>query len=315
MAHDLATTLTSSPLFKQAPEVLVSELTARCPVQHLPRGTTLLSPDRPNNCLFLVLSGELQVLIGVSGSAASISVVPGECVGEMSVIDGGRVSAPVVAARDTELLIIDLDTFWSLTDRHPTIARSLLGIMAERMRKTNSALADSIKLQQTYEHWVHIDPLTGAFNRRWLDEMLTRYIERARGDNQPFVLALFDLDHFKKYNDRCGHLAGDDALRSTARAVQRCVRPADQLARFGGEEFCLLLPDTDLAAAQPTAGRVLSTVAGNKIEAANGKALPTVTISLGLAALRPDDTPNHLLDAADQALYRAKRGGRNRVAT
>jgi diguanylate cyclase (GGDEF)-like protein len=144
--------------------------------------------------------------------------------------------------------------------------------------------------------------------------MLPRDLERALRRARPFVLGLCDIDHFKRYNDSHGHAAGDAALRATVHAVQHNARPSDRLARYGGEEFCLLLPNTDLAEARAMAARLVRAIAGNPIRAADGSPLPSVTISLGLAALGSDANAERMIDAADRALYRAKRDGRNRYA-
>jgi diguanylate cyclase (GGDEF)-like protein len=194
------------------------------------------------------------------------------------------------------------------------VARNLLAIMAERMRNTNAALASSLELQQTYERWVYIDPLTGAFNRRWLEQMLPRDLERAARGDRPFVLALIDIDHFKPYNDTWGHAAGDAALRATVHALQLNARPGDRLARYGGEEFCLLLPNTELEEAKAMAARLVRAIADNPIHAVDGSPLPSVTISVGLAALTGEASAERMIDAADRALYRAKHDGRNRCA-
>jgi diguanylate cyclase (GGDEF)-like protein len=307
--------LRESSLFRGVGPDVTATLLERFPIRTLQAGDPLLSPDQPNHFLYVVLNGELQVLVGPAGSATSILVTAGNCVGEMSIIDGGRVSAPVVATGDSAVLGIDVDNFWRLTETVPTIARNLLGIMAERMRSTNEALALSLQLQQAYERWAFLDPLTAAYNRRWIDQTLPRYVERARRDASAFTLGVFDIDHFKRYNDTHGHPAGDAALRATVRAAQSHIRPADRLARIGGEEFCVLLPDTDLPGAQIVAARLVQAIAANPVQASDGTPLSGVTISLGLAQASADSSPDDLIAAADKALYGAKRDGRNRFAS
>jgi diguanylate cyclase (GGDEF)-like protein len=306
--------LRESSLLRGLPPEAVSQIFERNPVRALAHGEPLLSPDQPNQFLYCLLSGSLNVLVGATGSAASVPVQPGQCVGEMSIIDGGRVSAPVVAEDDATLLAIDVDEFWRLTETYPLIARNLLGVLAERMRSTNEALAMSLQLQQAYERWAFLDPLTAVYNRRWLDQTLPRYLDRARRDQLPFTLAVFDIDHFKRFNDNHGHPAGDAALRATVYAVQARMRTADRLARIGGEEFCILLPDTDPPGARIAAARLVRAVADNAIEDNQGKPLPSVTISLGLATATDEMDMAALLAAADAALYRAKHAGRNRYA-
>jgi diguanylate cyclase (GGDEF)-like protein len=306
--------LLESDLLKGLPTDVATHLLERSVVRTVESGESLLSPDQPNQFLYCVLDGTLNVLVGAAGSATSVPVGLGQCVGEMSIIDGGRVSAPVVVDEEATLLVIDVDNFWRMTETYPLIARNLLGVLAERMRSTNEALAVSLQLQQAYERWAFLDPLTAVYNRRWVDQTLPRYIDRARRDKAPFVLGILDIDHFKRYNDSQGHPAGDAALRATVRAVQARMRTADRLARIGGEEFCVLLPDTELNGARIASERLIKAVADNPIVDSRGAPLPSVTISLGLALATETMEPADLLAAADAMLYRAKHEGRNRVA-
>jgi diguanylate cyclase (GGDEF)-like protein len=307
--------LRESSLFRGVGPDVTATLLDRFPVRTLRPGEPLLSPELPNSFLYLVLSGELQVLVGAAGAATAIPVPAGSCVGEMSIIDGGRVSAPVLAVGEASVLGIGVDNFWRLTETSPTVARNLLGIMAERMRSTNEALALSLQLQQAYERWAFLDPLTAAYNRRWIDQMLPRYLDRARREAAAFTLAVLDIDLFKLYNDAYGHPAGDAALRATVQAAQAHIRPADRLVRLGGEEFCVLLPDTDLTGAETVAARLVQAIAANPVQGSDSLPLPSLTISLGLAQAAADMAPDDLMAAADKALYRAKHAGRNCFAT
>jgi len=169
-------------------------------------------------------------------------------------------------------------------------------------------------MQQAYERWAFLDPLTTAYNRRWIEHTLPRYLDRVQNEGSAFTLGIFDIDHFKRFNDTHGHPAGDVALRATVHVVQARLRPTDRLARMGGEEFCLLLPDTPLAGARIAGERLVCAVAEHPIQGLNGEALPSVTVSLGLATASPDMDSTSLIAAADAALYRAKSEGRNRIA-
>jgi diguanylate cyclase (GGDEF)-like protein len=176
-----------------------------------------------------------------------------------------------------------------------------------------------------------IDALTGVANRRRFDQVLATEWLRARRNRQPISLVVVDVDHFKLYNDRYGHPAGDACLRLVAQAlVAACLRPGDLVARYGGEEFALLLPQTHALGAQHVAQRILDTVQAVAIPHDKSPVSPWVTLSAGVtyygdlqndwrtlsasAALsegkskRP--SPQALLDVADQALYEAKRAGR-----
>jgi len=171
------------------------------------------------------------------------------------------------------------------------------------------------ELQQQLREQANHDALTGLFNRRYLDSTLERELARCRREAKPLSLIMIDIDHFKKYNDRYGHQAGDECLRRVAQALQASAKRAGDLpARYGGEEFSLVLPDTDAAAARRLAEslrRGIELLAMPHEQSETGK----VTISIGLAIMENDDYPDveSLLRAADEALYHAKWGGRNQV--
>lgn len=160
------------------------------------------------------------------------------------------------------------------------------------------------------------DALTGTRNRRVFDERLTRIWHLAAADGSSIAILLIDVDHFKAYNDRYGHLAGDEALREVARAVQRFVhRPLDVLARYGGEEFAVILYDITGKAARTLAERMRCAVQDLGIEHLDSPTSETVTISVGVAAIEPtlERESRGALQLADQALYEAKTQGRNTV--
>lgn len=155
------------------------------------------------------------------------------------------------------------------------------------------------------------DPLTGAANRRAFDEELAREIARAGRTGAPLAVVALDVDRFKTFNDEHGHAAGDAALAAVAARAGETLRAGDLLARTGGEEFAVLLPGADLAAAFDAAERIRTGIAAAAVEVA-GRVL-AVTASFGCAELRPGEDGDALLGRADARLYDAKRAGRNRV--
>jgi diguanylate cyclase (GGDEF)-like protein len=160
------------------------------------------------------------------------------------------------------------------------------------------------------------DALTGTKNRRVFDEHLTHLWQHAIRDGRAIAVLLLDVDHFKAYNDRYGHLAGDLALRRVAQTVQRLVRrPLDILARYGGEEFAAILYDVEADQAKDVAERMCRTVAELAIEHRDSRTAAAVTISVGVAVVKAtaQRNPRGALQLADQALYQAKVSGRNRV--
>lgn len=165
-----------------------------------------------------------------------------------------------------------------------------------------------------------LDGLTGIANRRRFDETLLSEWRRARRDHTCIGLILIDVDFFKRYNDHYGHLAGDDCLRKVATALASTIRrPADLVARYGGEEFVALLPQTDRAGIETVAESLRASIESLAIAHAKSDVKDSVTISLGAALSLPqasetDEAAQTLIARADQALYEAKRGGRNRYA-
>jgi diguanylate cyclase (GGDEF)-like protein len=158
------------------------------------------------------------------------------------------------------------------------------------------------------------DPLTGLANHRQFYTQLTREMRRAQRYRRPLAVLMLDLDHFKAFNDRFGHLAGDQALREIAGVLRQNARSVDILARYGGEEFAIILPETDLARAATQAERVRSSVAEHVFHSPETGHAHRVTVSIGAAMLMPGTRKaEDLVGLADQALYRAKAGGRNRL--
>jgi len=170
------------------------------------------------------------------------------------------------------------------------------------------------QLQNELEHQSNTDVLTGLLNRRALQRAAAREIAHAHRHNSPLALVLLDLDHFKDINDRHGHESGDAALALTAQCLTHNLRAEDLVARIGGEEFVALLPDTDEFQATLTAERIRNGIENLCLEPLHKDA--ALSASFGVTRLQPGDTTlEQLLSRADQALYQAKKSGRNRVHT
>jgi two-component system cell cycle response regulator len=193
-------------------------------------------------------------------------------------------------------------------DREELLARVRTQV---RRKRYNDQLRDSVFA--TMELAV-VDPLTSLHNRRYLDAQVPVLISEAVGRQRPLSVLMLDIDHFKHVNDRHGHAVGDEVLRSVARVLRANVRGIDIACRQGGEEFAIVMPDTEIAAAGIVAERIRQKVAAERFTVPGCGDL-AVTVSVGIACLiSSDDSPRTLLDRADQALYRAKHDGRNRVA-
>ncbi|GGH24954.1 PleD family two-component system response regulator [Alsobacter metallidurans] len=159
-----------------------------------------------------------------------------------------------------------------------------------------------------------VDALTGLHNRRYLDSHFGALVEESLNRGRPLSVLVLDVDKFKSVNDTYGHDAGDDVLREFAQRVRKSLRAPDLVARFGGEELVVVMPDTSLETARLAAERIRARVGADPFAIHKGSQFIPVTVSIGVAATeRVDDTPDTLLKRADQALYRAKETGRNRV--
>jgi diguanylate cyclase (GGDEF)-like protein len=280
----------------------------------LPRGTVLLSPENDNRALYLILEGRMQVHLCPDRAEAVTLIDAGDCVGEMSIIDGRPPSATVVADTDCRLLVLTAEAVWALIDRSPVVARNLLHILSSRVRSDNVVIMQSLRQQRRFEHSSRTDPLTGLYNRRWLDEALENLWQRTSQNGEPFSLLMLDVDHFKRYNDTYGHSAGDRVLHTVATTIRAQLRTTDSAVRYGGEEFVVLMPHQGADSAQAIAERLCEAVRNQPLTHLDGTPLPGITVSVGWATKGSEQGPAQLLANADAALYAAKRAGRNRVS-
>ena len=196
---------------------------------------------------------------------------------------------------------------------------------ARDMREANKALEERLalsraeidNLQQSLEAIRAeslTDPLTGLGNRKYFDRMIKTAIASSLSTGEPLSLLMFDIDHFKSFNDSYGHLTGDQVLRLVGMSLKHAVKKQDITARYGGEEFAILLPNATLRQALTVADQIRHRVMDKELKKkSTGEILGRVTVSVGISLLKPDDDTDTLIERADACLYAAKRNGRNRV--
>ena len=187
-------------------------------------------------------------------------------------------------------------------------------VLEARMRETRCEIETLREKLEATRLESLTDALTGLSNRKHFEETLNAAIEAARGGSGVMSLIILDIDFFKRFNDLYGHLTGDQVLRLVAIVMRENAGKQAHLARFGGEEFGIVLPGADRATARQVAETVRASVMGRElVKRSTGESLGKITVSLGVAVLRSGDTPASLLERADLCMFAAKRGGRNRA--
>jgi diguanylate cyclase len=203
------------------------------------------------------------------------------------------------------------------------------GLLAETQRvaarnellesRLNQSTGEILELRQdlaAVRQEAMTDPLTNIGNRKYFEERLRQGAREALETGDPLTLLFIDIDHFKRFNDTYGHQLGDQVLRLVAKTLTDCVKGRDTTARFGGEEFVILLPQTRIADARRLAEAIRTTMMRRKIVSKNsGEDYGTITLSIGVGLYRPGEPLGGMVERADAALYFAKRNGRNRVAS
>ncbi len=264
-------------------------------------GEALAATHDVDQLLRVVLDAEVEA----TGATGGLVLVDGRVAARVGAHDGKeRIEVPLRAG-DVSFGHLTLvgDGF---DEEHTLTAVSLAGHAVVAL--------DNARLHRIVEQQALVDGLTGLANRRHAQEVLDAELMRAARFGGPVALVLCDLDDFKNVNDRFGHLAGDDVLRELASVLRDTVRAVDVAARWGGEEFALLLPATDLAGASQLAERARTALERRTILTQDGESIH-VTASFGVAAHPDHGSGDDLLAAADAALYEAKRRGKNRVLT
>lgn len=292
----------------------VQALLQRCDRRDIRQGELLLSPGLKNENVYIVLSGSLHVRVGSPDAPVLATMEAGACVGEMSIIEDRDPSAYVIAAEATHLLVIHQSVLWDMVDASHEFSKNLLVVLSERVRSHNHYIAESYGDLRKFERHATTDALTGLSNRHAMEETFPREVRRCLQSKEPVSLIMIDVDQFKSFNDKFGHVAGDRALSAVAQELRRQFRPRDHIVRFGGDEFAVLLPGMSAKDALAVAERVRQAVSGRTGDSDDSLIKVPVEVSMGVAELEEGGTFDSLLRQADEALYRAKHAGRNNVS-
>ncbi len=304
------TLLNSIALFRGIEPDEIADLLAACGRLDIEKDRVLLSPNNENRCVYVLLSGELAVHIGERTSKRIATLTPGACTGEMSIIDDRDPSAFVIATEDSHLMVISYRLLWDMVERSHAFAKNLLIVLSERVRSDNEFIASSLDSLRRAQQTATTDALTGLGNRHWMNTQFEREIARLQKGAEPACLLMVDVDDFKAFNDKFGHIAGDNVISGVGQVLSARLRTRDLIARFGGDEFAVLLPEVALDQGMDTAERLRLEMETVQPEDLTDR----VTVSIGVTALEAGDSLKTLLQRADRAMYDAKASGRNRVS-
>ncbi len=272
--------------------------------------TVDLQPD-PSEALFHAAEGNYDLLI-VSLGLENVDGL--RLCSQVRSLERTR-NVPILVIADAEgttrlvrALEIGVNDYLSRPiDKNELLARVRTQI---RKRRYTERLRDNV--QMSIEMAI-TDALTGLYNRRYMETHVGTLVEQATARSKPLSVLVLDIDYFKAINDTHGHDAGDDVLREFALRIRKSIRGIDLACRYGGEEFVVIMPETDMAVATIVAERLRRRIASEPFPIQEGAGRVEVTISVGIATLGRDDSAAAMIKRADQALYRAKRDGRNRV--
>ena len=307
--HSSEITRIQSELFTDIDSALVDQWFSQCSQLVFKAGDVVIAQGARNTSLYILTEGELDVHVTPEHEMSFATLRPGDVAGEVSLLSARETSAWVTARKKSTAIQVPGSLLLQWAEESHQFALNLLRLSNTRLHNSNAFARSTHARAETLRAKAMTDSLTGLLNRHWLEINHNRF----RGIS---VIAI-DIDHFKQINDRYGHLTGDQVIKAVAKALQFCTRPHDAVMRLGGEEFAAVI---DLSRTETTpvklAERMRTAVMELQVDPINPSdehSLLQVRISLGVATQQPGEEWTSLMQRADQALYAAKQGGRNRV--
>jgi diguanylate cyclase (GGDEF)-like protein len=298
----------------------VERVTSHLAAAELAEGQTLFREGEAGKELYILAEGKVAISISLpDGSEQQIAqFVPGDFFGEMSIFDNAPRSATCRALAHSVVFSLSKDAFSHIIAQHPRIALKLmyrmLNVTTQRLRGTSQFVSEMVLWGESARKRAITDELTGVYNRRFLEDSLGGYVSEAGEKSAPLSLVMVDLDHFRDINEQHGNQKGDELIRAASAVFRSVLQEKGVIARYGGDEFVIILPHTGSGDATALMSRACQEVARLQVLKDHKGSITRVTSSMGVASF-----PEHAADvatlraAADAALYRAKEAGRNRV--
>lgn len=283
-------------------------------------GKKLFKQGDKGNELYIVKSGTIATSIALpdDGEKEIATFNEGSFFGEMSIFEDAPRSATCFSKEKSVLLGLEKNEFFEIIDRYPGTAIKMmyrmLNVTTGRLRDTGEFLSDMVHWGETASKRAITDEFTGAYNRRFLDDAIVKQVEVAKMNKTDLSLVMVDLDYFRIINDNYGHDVGDQLILEIVKIFNKHLRETDMLARYGGDEFTVLMPETSIEEARNVVENVRKEI--NELDTLESLDGPVnkVSTSQGVSSL-PEfaDSLESLKKMADDSLYKAKEGGRNRV--
>jgi diguanylate cyclase (GGDEF)-like protein len=272
------------------------------------------------NEMFIIKDGTVKTSIKMpDGNEKELALFKnGDFFGEMSIFENAPRSATCKTVEKTSVISLQEDDLFSMIENNPEIAIKMmyrmLNITTQRLRDTGEFLSDMVQWGEAARKRTITDEFTGAYNRRFLDDALPEYYETARKNKKPLSFIMVDLDYFREINNHFGHELGDKVILEVVNVFKQHLRESDILARYGGDEFSVLMPETGVEDAKEIAEKIRKDVADLDMLDQQDAPIKQVTTSQGLSSYPENsDSLDELKELADKALYKAKEDGRNRV--
>jgi len=283
-------------------------------------GEIIIREHEPGDVFYIIRSGQIAVIKGDFQNPTILGFrSTGESIGEMALLENLPRSATVIALNVVSLWSFSREAFYQFLRENPSFSINLMNILSGRIRKSDEERMrgyarekEQVVVLETLSKQATHDPLTGLFNRRYLDQILYGEIAHALQSGSLVGILMADVDHFKQINDKYGHKAGDLMLQALGDLMKKCVRLADIVCRYGGEEFVIVMPGASEATVSKCAEEIRSRFQELRVVSENKEI--QATLSLG-AAIYPlhGSSVDEVFVHADRAMYQAKQGGRNRV--